>query len=263
MNEAIRLLLLSDPHLFASPEGNLRGVKTLASLQCVLGAATARKPAADAVVCTGDIVNDEPAGYAHFSRLLAGLDKPVYCIPGNHDDAPLLRSALAKPPFQVGGHADLGAWRIILLDSTVAGMPGGHLSDSELRALDAALSGSERYAMICLHHHPVSMSSRWLDTIGIDNAAALFEVLDAHPQVRALCWGHVHQCFDERRRGVRLLATPSTCAQFLPLAADFSVDSRPPAYRRMTLHPDGTLDTEVVWVEQAVDGLERASHRLA
>jgi Icc protein len=59
-----------------------------------------------------------------------------------------------------------------------------------------------------------------------------------------------------------LLATPSTCAQFLPLAADFSVDSRPPAYRRMTLHPDGTLDTEVVWVEQAVDGLERASHRL-
>jgi len=43
MNEAIRLLLLSDPHLFANPEGNLRGVKTLASLQCVLGAAAARK----------------------------------------------------------------------------------------------------------------------------------------------------------------------------------------------------------------------------
>jgi 3',5'-cyclic-AMP phosphodiesterase len=115
--------------------------------------------------------------------------------------------------------------------------------------------------MVCLHHHPVAMASRWLDALGIDNADEFFQVLDAHAQVRAISWGHVHQCFDARRHGVRLLATPSTCAQFLPLADDFAVDARSPAYRRLTLRADGTIETDVVWVEQAADALEHAAGR--
>jgi 3',5'-cyclic-AMP phosphodiesterase len=251
MNAEVRLLQLSDPHLFASPQGDLRGINTLASLQRVIAHASVRKLNLDAVLCTGDIVNDEPEGYAHFVRELENFGKPVYCIPGNHDDPARLRQALAAPPFQVGGHVDLGAWRIILLDSCVPGRAGGHLAESQLQALDAALAGSERYALVCVHHHPVSMASRWLDEVGIDNAGDLFEVLDAYPQVRAISWGHVHQHFDGRRRGVRLLATPSTCAQFTPHSDQFALDSRPPAYRRLTLSADGTLETEVFWVEQA------------
>jgi Icc protein len=259
MKGDLRLLQLSDPHLFADPSGELRGVNTLASLQAVLNEVAARKLGVDAVVCSGDIVNDEPAGYAHFARLLGGFGKPVYCVPGNHDDPAQLRRALAQPPFQVGGHVDLGDWRLILLDSVVPGRAGGRLSEAELQRLDAALKDSARFAMVCVHHHPVSMSSRWLDAVGIDNADALFAVLDAHPQVRLISWGHVHQCFDERRRGVRLLATPSTGGQFLPLSAQFAVDARPPAYRRLTLRADGTVDTEVLWVNGAVDGASRAS----
>jgi 3',5'-cyclic-AMP phosphodiesterase len=261
MNADVRLMQLSDPHLFASAHGRLRGVDTLASLQNVLAHARARKLNVDAVVCTGDIVNDEPEGYAHFARVMASMGKPVYCIPGNHDDPVHLRAALSAPPFQVGGHVDLGAWRIVLLDSCVPGQAGGHISQSELQILDAALADAARYAMICVHHHPVEMASRWLDALGIDNADALFEVLDAHPQVRAVSWGHVHQCFDARRHGVRLLATPSTCAQFLPLADDFAVDARSPAYRRLTLRSDGTIETDVVWVEQAAGALDNASGR--
>ena len=52
---------------------------------------------------------------------------------------------------------------------------------------------------------------------------------------------------------------PSTCAQFLPQANEFAVDARPPAYRRIALQPDGTLDTEVVWVEAAAGALDSAS----
>jgi 3',5'-cyclic-AMP phosphodiesterase len=259
MNDDVRLLQLTDTHLFASPHGRLRGVETLFSLQRVLSHASARKLNVDAVVCTGDIVNDEPEGYAHFARVLSAFGKPVYCIPGNHDDPARLRSALAARPFQVGGHVDLGAWRIILVDSCVPGQAGGRISKPELQALNAALTDSKRYAMVCVHHHPVAMASRWLDAVGIENADEFFAVLDAHPQVRAISWGHVHQSFDARRHGVRLLATPSTCAQFLPLSDAFAVDARPPGYRRLTLHPDGTLETEVVWVERAVRVLDNAS----
>jgi Icc protein len=219
-------------------------------LQQVLAHAAVDLRDTDAVLCNGDIVNDEPEGYAHFARLLGQLGKPVYCVPGNHDDPARLRAALAQPPFQVGGHVDLGGWRIVLVDSCVPGRAGGRVSAAELGALRRSLAGCERHVMVCVHHQPVGMASRWLDAVGIENAAEFLALLDQHRQVRSICWGHVHQCLDTRRRGVRLLATPSTCVQFLPLSGEFALDRRPPAYRRLTLRADGSLDTEVVWLEQ-------------
>lgn len=260
MSHDVRLLQISDTHLFANPKGRLRGVETLTSLRQVLTHATARRTSLDALLCSGDLINDDIGGYPHFVRELSVLGKPVYCVPGNHDDPALMRRALSQPPFQVGGYVDLGtAWRIVLLDSCVPGKAGGRISRTELRALEAALSGSDRYAMVCLHHHPVSMASDWLDAVGIENADELFAILDAHSRVRALSWGHVHQSFDGRRSGVRLLATPSTCGQFLPLSDEFAVDRRPPAYRRLTLQSDGGIETEVVWVEEAAGALASAS----
>ena len=254
MNADVRLLQISDPHLFADPRGKLRGAVTLESLERVLAHAMARRRSIDAVLCTGDIVNDEPGGYAHFTRVLGALGKPVYCVPGNHDASEQLRSALGRPPFQICGHADLGQWRMVLLDSSVPGRTSGRLASSELQRLQQALETDKQNVMVCVHHQPVGMASRWLDALGIENAEELFDVLDApgHARVRLLCFGHVHQCFDERRRGVRLLATPSTCVQFRPLSSEFALDTRPPAYRQLTLHADGTVDTEVVWVEPAV-----------
>jgi len=251
MTGDLQLLLFTDPHLFASPRGMLRGVQTLPSLERVLDHAAAHS-SVEALICCGDIVNDEPEGYAHFARLLERFGKPVYCIPGNHDDPAQLRAALSRPPFQVGGHVDVSNWRIVLLDSCVPGQALGAVSADELRSLERALGGTDRYALICVHHQPVSMSSRWLDAIGIANADELLRVIDAHDNVRAVAWGHVHQHFDAQRRGVRLLATPSTGAQFVPRSDNFAVDQRPPAYRRLTLHADGTLDTDVVWVSKAL-----------
>jgi len=251
MSENVRLLQITDPHLFGDPNGRLRGVNTLASLQRVLEHALSHRRALDAVLCTGDIVNDEPAGYAHFECLTADIGVPVLCLPGNHDDARALRAALNHEPFQVGGHADLGRWRLVLLDSSVPGRASGHLAAAELRRLREAIESTDRHVMVGLHHQPVPMSSRWLDTLGLDNAEELLAITDMHANVRAISWGHVHQCFDSHRRGVRLLATPSTGAQFQPLASEFAIDSRPPAYRLLNLRADGTLTTELVWVEAA------------
>ena len=63
-----------------------------------------------------------------------------------------------------------------------------------------------------------------------------------------MVWGHVHQVYDGRRNDVRLFATPSTGAQFLPQSDRYAVDSRPPAYRSFELHADGRIDTEVRWI---------------
>ena len=246
----VRLVQFTDTHLYGDEAGRLRGVTTYPALIAAIEHARARDWPPDAVLATGDLVQDDSSGYALFRRALGGLGVPVHCLPGNHDVPAAMRRELAGAPFTVGGSVDLGAWRIVFLDSTLEGSASGSLSDGTLAELEAALGDArERHALVCLHHHPVAMSSRWLDRVGLANPDDLFRVIDAHRNVRAVLFGHVHQSFDALRGRVRLLGTPSTCTQFLPRADDFAVDSRPPAYRTLELEPDGTLQTEVVWVD--------------
>jgi len=263
MSSDLRLLQLSDPHLFGSAEAELRGINTRASLAAVLRHARAQHWNNEAILLTGDLVNDDAGGYATLKDLLGNLGKPVWCLPGNHDDPAVMREELAEPPFSIGGHHDSGAWRVVLLDSCVPKKAYGRLPEAELRRLQSALSSAgNRHVLVALHHHPLPMGSRWIDSVALRHPEELFRITDCFACVRGIVWGHVHQSHDSRRKGVRLLATPSTCAQFLPGSANFAVDPAPPAYRRLILHPDGTIDTEVVRVDiatSAAQGTQRAS----
>ncbi|MGB9331744.1 MAG: metallophosphoesterase [Steroidobacteraceae bacterium] len=256
----LRLTHFTDPHLYGEATESLRGVATLPALSTAIAHAQGRDWPPDAVLVTGDLVQDDPAGYPHFRRLFGTLGLPVLCLPGNHDEPRAMKRELAGAPFVLGGHVDMGRWRIVLLDSCIPGSAGGALSAQELAQLDEALgSAGARHCLVCLHHHPVAMSSRWLDRVGLSNAAEFLHLIDQHKNVRAIVWGHVHQAYDALRKGVRLLATPSTCAQFLPNSDDFAVDRRPPAYRTLELRADGSLVTEVVWVEQHCGGSSRSA----
>jgi Icc protein len=251
----VRLTHLTDPHLYGSENELLRGIATLPSLEATLANARLRDWPPDAVLVTGDLVQDDPAGYVHFRRVLGALGLPVLCLPGNHDEPEAMRRELDRAPFVVGGVVDLGLWRIVLLDSSVPGSTAGRLSAESLAALQSALAEApQRHALVCLHHHPVPMASTWLDRVGLQNAGEFLAIIDRHPNVRGIVWGHVHQSYDAVRKGVRLLATPSTCAQFLPRAEHFALDRRPPGYRTLELQADGSILTEIVWVEGGAAG---------
>ena len=243
------LVQITDTHLFGDTTGRLRGVPSLPALRATLDLARNDIAACDAILATGDLVQDDAAGYAHFHDALAPLGKPVLAIAGNHDVKPALIAALARDPFQLHGHRDLARWRLVMLDSAVPGMAAGELSAAELERLDATLAEApDRHAFVCLHHHPVSLDSRWLDQVALTNAAALFEVLARHAQVRGVLFGHVHQAHDSQHGTLRLLGTPSTCAQFMPGSDRFAVDPRPPAYRQLLLRANGTIGTRLHWL---------------
>jgi len=242
----LRLVQFTDPHLYGDPARRMRGVDPLASLRQVLAAAAPAVRQADLILLTGDLVQDDPAGYEHFHGLFGDIGKPVLVIPGNHDDAAALHKAMAVTPFQTRGHIDRGSWRVVLCDSSVPGGVHGELGPAGLAALEAALHGAgQRQVLVVLHHHPVSMHSAWLDPIGLHDAEALFERLDANPRVRGVLFGHVHQIHDSWQAGRRLLGTPSTCVQFKPRHDEFELDTLPPAWRELTLHADGRIETEV------------------
>jgi Icc protein len=253
----MNVLHVTDPHLYGRAAGQLRGVETDSSFRSVLETAFAHCDDYAALLVTGDLVQDEGAGYLRFRSILGNLRQPVLCIPGNHDIPELMHRELAGAPFQVCGTQGIGGWQFVMLDSCAPGHVGGRLAPSELARLDETLGRAPAHAMVCLHHHPIAMGSRWLDDIGLANADEFWRVIDRHSSVRAVVWGHVHQAHDGRRGDLRLIATPSTGAQFLPHSDGYAIDRRPPAFRHFRLHADGRIDTRLHWVDAA------ASHELA
>jgi len=247
----LRILHITDPHLHARRTTRMRGVNTDDTLVATLAHALAGDRRPDLILATGDLVQDESrAGYARFHELLGATGLPVYCLPGNHDDPALMAELLSAAPFQCGGVAELGAWSLILLNTFARGDDGGVLAPAELARLDEHLAqGTAPHCLVALHHQPVPMDSLWLDSVPLRNADEFLAICDRHPRLRAIVWGHVHQASDRQRRGVRLLSTPSTCAQFKPGSERFELDSRPPGYRWLDLHADGGVETAVVWVE--------------
>jgi len=250
----LRILHITDPHLYADAAGELRGVCTADSLAAVLRAAR-DEAAPDAVLVTGDIAQDESRGaYERFRDLLGACEAPVWCLAGNHDDPAWMAEILDTQPFTFGGVVAAGGWRIHLLSTWVRGDVGGRVAPESLAAVEADLTAhGDQPALICLHHQPVPVGSRWLDGIGLAEPDALLQLADRHTQVRGIVWGHVHQEFDARRGHYRLLATPSTCRQFMPRRDAFAVDDRPPAWRWLELDADGRLDTRLGWLDRSLD----------
>lgn len=239
------LLQLSDPHLVADPDGTLMGVPLRDSLRHVIDVAQSEDP--NLVLVTGDLSHDgSAASYAAVGKELEPLGAPCLGLPGNHDDSDTLGEALARPPFRRDRTFTAGGWRLVLLDSSVAGAEYGRLSDAAIEGLDAELSAHpNRPTLIALHHSPVPVGSAWLDPINLREPEDVRDVVEAHPQVRVVLFGHVHQAVEARWGDVELLGCPSTCFQFTPNRDTFALDSVSPGYRTLTLHEDGIVETTV------------------
>ena len=223
---------------------------TYVSLRSVLDHYERSDWQADIVLVTGDLVQDDSAGaYQHFAELLSTTGLPVYCLPGNHDVRDLMRTALSQPPFHYCESVRSGCWLIVNIDSCVSGHAGGRVSAAELDRMDEEIEASDAaHVMVCLHHPPVLMDSRWLDSVGLDNREEFMRRVGASGKVRLVVFGHVHQPYDAHHGDLRILGTPSTCRQFAPKRATFGVDDRPPAYRKIRLDDNGSFDNELVWL---------------
>ncbi|TVQ86558.1 MAG: phosphoesterase [Chromatiaceae bacterium] len=248
----LRLLQLTDLHLYREADGCLLGQPTRRTLALVLERLRQRHWPPDAILLTGDLVHDESAaGYRYLRGCLDALGVPCHCLPGNHDRPDLMATWLDADSAAGLRRIAYDPWDLILLDSTLPGSDGGHLAVDLLARLQQHLqSHPGRPTLICLHHQPVPMGSRWVDSMMVDNGADLLALAACHPQLRGILWGHVHQAFAAQHGDTLLLATPSTCVQFLPASRDFALDTLPPGYRWLELYPDGRISTGI----ERIDG---------
>ena len=250
----LQLIQFTDPHLFADRGGEMRGVNTFDSLGRVIEAARADHWTPDALLITGDIAQDESReGYRVFREVFEPLSLPVLCLPGNHDDPDLMTAILNRGEVSCCTSLTLGDWRFIMLNSHLSGDDGGALGEAELRRLEVVLaSAGEANILVAVHHQPLAMGSAWLDGYGLRDASDFMSVLSANRNVRAVLWGHVHQASDREHAGLRMISTPSTCAQFTPGTEKCVMDTRPPGFRDLILWDSGRIDTNVVWLDDWV-----------
>lgn len=243
-----RIIHLTDTHLFADRGGSLRGTLPAPCLEKVLEHVHEHHPEFDALMITGDLVQEETeAAYQHFIEFFGNYDCPVLCLPGNHDVPELMHRCLDRAPFRLDHRVRLAEWDIVQLDSHIPGSPAGRLGEERLAELEQSLQTEpDRPTLVGVHHPPLDIGTAWLDTIGLKDGPELLELLGRHPQVRGLIWGHAHQHWDSREGGLRLLGTPATCAQFLAGSPVFAIDREaPPAYRVLDLSPEGELHTQL------------------
>lgn len=246
MNDSstVHILQITDLHLFAEPEVELKGIDTRESLDHVLNHALNSETDFDAIVVTGDLTHDEErATYQAVRERLEGRIDRCRIIPGNHDDRALMREVFpeiipAEGPLTFS--LDVGGWRLIGLDSHSPGEVPGRIDDAQIDWLDEQLSdGSDRPAAVFLHHPPVPVNCPWMDRISLQNPEPLLEVLNRYSHLQFVCCGHVHHESEGEIGDAAFYTTPSTGVQFTPEGDEPAFNLNPPGYRVFQITPTG------------------------
>jgi Icc protein len=258
------LAQISDLHIKQPGALAYRRVDTGAYLARCVSALNALDPRPDAVIITGDLVDQgDRVQYEHLKTLLAPLEIPYFMLVGNHDERAALRAAFPeRAELQSGGEfvhyaVDIGALRVIALDSLVPGQSAGDLCDSRLAWLAAQLDAAQgKPTVVALHHPPFVCGIGHMDEMRLAPAAAdqLAALIQRYPNVERVICGHVHRPMFVRFGGTVACAVPSPAHQ---VALDLREDApsafvmEPPAYALHRYDPATGIVTHHAYVEMA------------
>ena len=188
--------------------------------------------------------------------MLAPLTKPVYLMPGNHDDRAQLRQSF--PGHTYLGHDEfvqysvaLGALQMITLDTVVPGASEGSLCEERLAWLADELEAHRgRPVVIAMHHPPFKTLIGHMDDIGLLSGAAELEALvSKYPNVERIICGHLHRAIQVRFGGTIAATVPSpahqVCLDLAPDAASAWM-LEPPGFGLHVLPNGGRLVSHIV-----------------
>jgi 3',5'-cyclic AMP phosphodiesterase CpdA len=240
----------------------------------------------DLVVIGGDLLaRPDAMSLDRFKAILTGLRVPYYAVLGVSDGPAAPAIGTSAAPGGAGGaggaapaFSDLprsaitwafqgrgfsgpdGYWSrevlpnllLVGLDTVQPGQRAGHVEARQLEWLDRALTENAGKSVIVVAYHglmamhPLDESAAWRHKL-VDNAAAVRQVLERHPNVLAVLAGDGR--FAEGHVGGRIVYLTSPSVTVWPLA-----------YLLVRLSPK---EAEAVWVPLAGDALRRrAQERL-
>lgn len=208
---------ITDTHIKAEGKLAYRKVDTAANLASGVEHLLRLDPKPDVVLMTGDLTDfGKPEEYRLLRRLIGPLKCPIYVVPGNHDDRENLRRAFSDHAYLPSDGEFLHyavedhPVRLIGLDTTIPGAPGGTLCARRLEWLDRTLAqGPDRPTAIFMHHPPFLTGIAHMDVQNCDAGEALGALIESHPQVIRILCGHVHRPIQLLWHGVTASIAPS------------------------------------------------------
>ncbi|MFC7209637.1 metallophosphoesterase family protein [Natronoarchaeum sp. GCM10025321] len=268
-SQSIRLAAVADPHVSTRAEGTSKLFEhTLDHFEAAIDDIASRH--VDAVLSPGDLTKDgEEWNAAAVENALESLDAPFYAVPGNHD---VPKVGDAHDTLAVDGFADrfgagaypfheqVGDLDVLGLNSSGSGnrlteTHDGHIDHDQRNWLAAKLDGVDD-PLVLVHHNlePVTdQLRRHRDRVSEEMAIPpTMRDVDTFVDVLAdggaslVLTGHFHLPLTGMDRGVREIATPTTC-------------SFPQSYLLLEVGPSGTEIRLVPIADQ--DGLGLAHDR--
>lgn len=246
----IRILQLTDLHVFSEPGMQLKGIPTRELLQDVVQHILNTEEPFDSVVITGDHTHDElPQSYQAVRNILTPWIDRLWQVPGNHDDRTVLRSVFGDLVSGVGQDRitfsmDAGNWLCLGLDTHVPGAVPGQIESDQVEWIrqQIKLRQPQRVALF-MHHPPVDVGSLWMDPIGLTGKERLQELIGTDNRIQLVCCGHVHHEFEAKIGAATIVTTPSTGIQFSPAGSQPTFAADPPGYRVIELTDEGFCTT--------------------
>lgn len=246
MDRPISIVQITDLHIKQPGALTYGKVDTAAFLRQAIDSVNAITPRPDAVVITGDLVDQgSEAQYRYLKSLLDALTLPYYLLVGNHDARDGLRAVFTDDLYLENGPrgsqgetfvqyaVDFGPVRFLALDSLSPGKSGGTLCEHRLNWLEDALKDAgDRPVIIGLHHPPFVTGIGHMDHAFLDNASVekLEAIVRRHPNIERLIAGHMHREIHTRFGGTIASTAGSTAHQVC-------LDLRPDAPDNFTMEP--------------------------
>lgn len=212
---------ISDLHIKANRRFAYGKVDTASALEACIDQLNRLTPRPDLVLATGDLVDSgSDAEYATLRSLLAGLELPLYLLPGNHDDRAGLRRAFPEATYLPADGflnyviEDLPL-RLVALDSLDPGHGHGRLCSARLDWLAATLAARpDAPTLVALHHPPFTTGIGFMDRLGlVEGGDRLRSIIAAHPQIERVLCGHLHRPITVRWAGTVAATCPSPAHQ--------------------------------------------------
>lgn len=254
---ALRILHLSDTHLFGDETRHYGVVDTDAALQRTLDRAAA-VPDVDVLVASGDLSDD--GSVPSYQRLRELTEEwaqrrgaqVVYAM-GNHD----VRAGYEEVLGERRTIAEVNGVRIITLDSAVPGAGYGQIPSDDLSWLQQTLDRKpEPPSVVVVHHPPTPAWGPLLHALELQNGQELLDVCAA-AGVGVVLSGHYHHPLATVADGVPIVVAPGVANTSDPCAR--------PGHERATvgsgfavvdISTDGTPTSVFIDAPSAEDGTE-------
>jgi 3',5'-cyclic-AMP phosphodiesterase len=180
----------------------------------------------DLLLATGDIADlGDAASYRRLATAFSRCPFPVWPSVGNHDlrdNFNVQFPGMLDPNGFVQYVIELGALRLVTVDTLEEGRHGGAFCAQRAAWLDAELAKApDTPTYIIMHHPPVESGIDWMNTHPEEPWVAKFTaVVRRHSQVRGLICGHLHRSVTVAWEGRTVAICSSTAPQV-------SLDLRP------------------------------------